>query len=131
MRRLHLILGLAAVLAFLLTGQILSHHHPKMELLSAEVRMMYLSRHIYPLGAALVNIALGLYLSVRPAGWRRILQQLGSGVDSSFAVVSGGAVLLGAGAWSCGTRLAKLCRPGWAVRGRDDAHRHKRRRERN
>lgn len=78
MRRLHLILGLAAVVAFLLTGQILSHHHPKMEQLSAEARMMYVSRHIYLLGAALVNITLGLYLGARPAGWRRILQQLGS-----------------------------------------------------
>jgi hypothetical protein len=39
---------------------------------------MYVSRHIYLLGAALVNLVLGLYLEVQPPGWRRVLQYLGS-----------------------------------------------------
>jgi len=56
----------------------MKHHHPRMEELSAEVRMMYVSRHIYLLGAALVNVVLGLYLQVHPRGWRRLLQQIGS-----------------------------------------------------
>jgi hypothetical protein len=46
--------------------------------LSAEVRMMYVSRHIYLLGAALVNVALGLYMQMRPEGWRRGVQTIGS-----------------------------------------------------
>ena len=78
MRRFHLILGLVAVAAFLLTGQFMGHHHPGMEQLSADVRMMYVSRHIYMLGAALVNVALGLYMQMQPESWRRVLQQLGS-----------------------------------------------------
>lgn len=77
-RRIHLIIGLLGVIAFLLTGQVMKHHHPRMEELSAEVRMMYVSRHIYLLGASLVNVALGLYLQVHPRGWRRVLQQIGS-----------------------------------------------------
>jgi len=75
---MHLIIGLLGVIAFLLTGQLMRHHHPRMEELSAEVRMMYVSRHIYLLGASLVNVVLGLYLQVHPQGWRRVLQQIGS-----------------------------------------------------
>ena len=78
MRRIHLIIGLLGVIAFLLTGQFMKHHHPRMEELSAEVRMMYVSRHIYLLGASLVNVVLGLYLQVHPPGWRRVLQQIAS-----------------------------------------------------
>jgi len=61
-RRVHLIIGVLGVIAFLLTGQVMKRHHPRMDQLSAEVRMMYVSRHIYLLGASLVNVVLGLYL---------------------------------------------------------------------
>jgi hypothetical protein len=78
MRRTHLIIGLLGVVAFLLTGQVMKHHTPAMQLLTPEVRMMYVSRHIYFLGASLVNLVLGLYLREQPSGWRRILQRAGS-----------------------------------------------------
>lgn len=78
MRRIHLILGVLGVVAFLLTGQVMKHHTPPMQLLTLEVRMMYVSRHIYLLGAALVNLVLGIYLREQPSGWRRILQWAGS-----------------------------------------------------
>lgn len=78
MRRNHLIVGLLGVVAFVLTGQVMAHHVPDVHTLSAEVRMMYVSRHIYLLGAALVNFVLGLYLQIQPSGWRRVLQQIGS-----------------------------------------------------
>jgi hypothetical protein len=77
-RRIHLVVGLVGVLTFLLTGQVMRHHHPAMAALTPDIRMMYVSRHIYLLGAALVNLTLGLYLQLRSAGWRRNLQQLGS-----------------------------------------------------
>jgi hypothetical protein len=77
-RRIHLIIGLLGVVVFLLTGQIMRRHVPSMHSLSAEVRMMYVSRHIYLLGASLVNLVLGLYLQLHPAGWRRSLQYIGS-----------------------------------------------------
>jgi hypothetical protein len=78
MRRIHLIIGVLGVVAFLLTGQLMKHHTPPMQLLTLEVRMMYVSRHIYLLGAALVNLVLGIYLREQPSGWRRILQWAGS-----------------------------------------------------
>jgi uncharacterized protein YjeT (DUF2065 family) len=77
-RRNHLIIGLFGVIAFLLTGQVMKHHHPRMDELAAEVRMMYVSRHIYLLGASLVNVVLGLYLQEHPRAWRRVLQKIGS-----------------------------------------------------
>src|ERR1700730_17694715 len=77
MRRAHLTIGLLGVLAFLITGQVMGHHTPKMQFLSSDVHMMYVSRHIYLLGAALVNVVLGLYVHFRPPGWRRVLQQIG------------------------------------------------------
>ena len=78
MRRLHLIVGLLAIAAFLLTGMIMRTHTPPLIGLSSEIRMMYRSRHLYILAAAIANLLLGLYLRLQPAGWRRILQYLGS-----------------------------------------------------
>ena len=78
LRRIHLVLGIAAIVAFLMSGQLLGHHHPSMDQLTPELRMMYVSRHIYLLTAALVNAVLGLYLQLQPSGWRRVLQRVGS-----------------------------------------------------
>jgi hypothetical protein len=41
-------------------------------------RMLIRSTHIYLLFAALLNLALGLYLVVESPGWRRWLQRVGS-----------------------------------------------------
>ena len=73
LRRVHLIIGIAAIVAFLLSGQQLGHHHPTMEQLPPELRMMYVSRHIYLLAGALVNTVLGLYLQLQTPRWRRVL----------------------------------------------------------
>ena len=78
LRHVHLVLGIMAVVAFLLSGQVMGHHHPRMEQLPAELRMMYVSRHIYLLAAALVNTVLGLYLQLHTSNWRRGLQLAGS-----------------------------------------------------
>jgi len=78
LRRAHLIVGVLGVIAFVITGQVMARHIPNVHTLSSEVRMMYVSRHIYLLGAALVNLVLGLYLQLKPPGWRRILQEIGS-----------------------------------------------------
>jgi hypothetical protein len=77
-RRIHFIAGLLGVIAFLITGQVMAHHVPNMHALPGEVRMMFVSRHIYLLGAALVNLVLGLYLKLHAPSWRRVLQQIGS-----------------------------------------------------
>lgn len=78
MRRIRLIVGVATVLAFLISGQMMSHHAPPLSALGANARLMYRSRHIYILASGLVNLMLGLYLQRRATRWRMILQSAGS-----------------------------------------------------
>ncbi len=78
MRRLHLAVGVLTVIAFLITGQFMGHHTPPMAALSDSSRLMFRSRHIYILGAGLVNLLLGLYLQRQARGWRRVVQAIGS-----------------------------------------------------
>jgi len=78
MRKLHLIAGLLGVLVFVLSGQAMRLHKPPVRSLEDGQRMMYVSRHIYILGSALVNLALGIYLKLEGQGWRRKLQVAGS-----------------------------------------------------
>jgi hypothetical protein len=78
MKRLHFIVGLAGLLAFATSGQLMRLHQPAMRTLADGPRLMYLSRHIYLLGASLVNLMLGLYLQMEATNWRRNLQIVGS-----------------------------------------------------
>ncbi len=78
MKRLHLWVGVAALLAFLLSGQYMDYLEVRANALGETARVMFRSRHIYLLLAALVNLGLGAYFSYRERGWRRGLQLLGS-----------------------------------------------------
>ena len=78
LRKLHLIVGLLATIAFVLTGQWMHRGIPFLKSLPADVHLMYVSRHIYIAGAAMVNVSLGLYLGVQKTSWRRLLQVVGS-----------------------------------------------------
>jgi len=78
MKRIHLIVGLLATLAFVLSGQAMHFHRPKLQTLPDDVHLMYVSRHIYLAGAAMVNVCLGLYLKEQGALWRKAFQRLGS-----------------------------------------------------
>ena len=78
MRRIHLIVGLLATLAFVLSGQAMHFHEPKLGSLPGDVHLMYVSRHIYLAGASMVNVCLGLYLKEQCASWRKLSQRLGS-----------------------------------------------------
>ena len=78
MRVLHLGVGGGAVIAFLITGQLMRHHTPPMAAMSDSARLMLRSRHIYILAAALVNLVLGVYLQRQGKGWRRVVQAAGS-----------------------------------------------------
>jgi len=77
-RRFHLIIGVLGLVVFALTGHVMLRHAPPASHLNPELRLMYVSRHIYLLGAALVNLMTGLYLQMAPAGWRRAFQFIGS-----------------------------------------------------
>jgi len=78
MRRIHLIVGVTGVVVFVLTGQVMARHVPPVRATVPELRLMYVSRHIYLLGAALVNLITGLYLQMASGGWQRRAQLLGS-----------------------------------------------------
>jgi len=78
MRRLHLVIGIIAVVAFVTTGQIMGRHQPPLSTLTDATRLLYRSRHIYILAAGLVNLMLGLYFQAAFQGWRRVVQTVGS-----------------------------------------------------
>ena len=78
MRRIHLWIGLAGVVAFILTGQYMAHRLNHMAGVADLPRMLYRSAHIYLLLGSLLNLVLGLYLTEAPAGWRRWLRRIGS-----------------------------------------------------
>ena len=78
MRRLHLVVGIITVTAFLLSGQLMDHHAPPLSELSDATRLLYRSRHLYVLAGGLVNLMLGLYLQRRSTGWRATTQTVGS-----------------------------------------------------
>lgn len=79
MRAVHRWIGLLTVVVFLISGQFLRHHHPPMDTLSDSARLLLRSRHIYILASGLVNLMLGLYVQ-RVAGWRGVVQVIGSGL---------------------------------------------------
>jgi len=78
MKRFHLIFGIAALFVFLLTGQYMALYHGHLRDMADMPRMLFRSRHIYILLASLLNIALGTYLTRKPAAWRGRLQLAGS-----------------------------------------------------
>jgi len=78
MRRFHQVFGWAIFIIFLLTGQYMRIYHNRLAGTEDGVRMLYRSRHIYILLAALLNIALGLYFTYAAERWRRGLQLTGS-----------------------------------------------------
>src|SRR5262245_57171144 len=80
MWRLHLLIGLVGVLAFLASGQYMDRVHDHLRGMEDAQRLLFRSTHIYLLLTSLLNLALGLYLTASLPGWRRWLQLLGSGL---------------------------------------------------
>lgn len=78
LRRLHMVVGLTALVAFMLTGQYMDRALDHLEGMADAPRMIYRSAHIYLLWSGLLNSSLGVYLQPAPSGWRRGLQALGS-----------------------------------------------------
>ena len=78
MRRVHLAIGSAGVVAFLMTGQYMDRWLGHLAGMADLPRMLYRSAHIYLLFAALLNVLLGLYPEERLHGWRRGAARLGS-----------------------------------------------------
>ena len=60
---------------------------PDKDLITPELRLLMRSRHIYILFSALIHVALGVYVQMRPLVWRRILQFSGSVLLVTASVV--------------------------------------------
>ena len=77
-RRLHLAVGAAALVAFALSGQYMDRAHDHLRGMPDAPRLLFRSAHIYLLFAALLNVVLGTYLRPASARWARALQGAGS-----------------------------------------------------
>ncbi len=78
MKRFHLIFGLLAVVAFLLTGKYMDSYLEHLRGMPDGPRMLYRTRHIFILLAGLLNLGIGAYFRPRALPERRIIQMLGS-----------------------------------------------------
>lgn len=66
-RRLHLLIGLATVAMFGLTGLYMHFRYDHLRGMTDATRLLFRSTHIYLLFSGLLNLALGLYLPGREA----------------------------------------------------------------
>jgi hypothetical protein len=85
----HLIFGLVMFVVFVTTGRFMRADFPDKDAIEQELRILMRSRHIYILFSAIIHLALGIYLQMRPQLWRKMLQYGGSIVlviSSSFLV---------------------------------------------
>jgi hypothetical protein len=78
MKWVHLIFGLVLFIVFTQTGEYMRVDFPDKEAISQELRILMRSRHIYILFSALIHLALGVYLQMRPGTTRKLLQYSGS-----------------------------------------------------
>ena len=87
MRLAHLIFGFVLFIVFTQTGAYMRADFPDKEAISQDLRILMRSRHIYILFSALIHLALGVYLQMRPGVARTILQYAGSVVLFSSSIL--------------------------------------------
>lgn len=78
LKRAHLVVGIAGIVTFLLTGQYMDRFHAHLVGMPNEQRLLFRSTHIYLLLASALNIPLGLYLAWPVSKIRRGMILLGS-----------------------------------------------------
>ncbi len=74
----HLIFGFLIFIVFVTTGKYMRVDFPDKDAIPPELRLLMRSRHIYILFSSLIHLALGVYLTIRPQTWQRVLQYTGS-----------------------------------------------------
>ena len=79
MKWVHLVFGVLLFFVFTTTGSYMRADFPDKEAIPQELRLLMRSRHIYILFSALIHLALGIYMQLRPEIGRKILQWAGSG----------------------------------------------------
>jgi len=82
-RMVHLVVGAVAVVAFLISGQIMGRHDPPVAAMEWGERLLYRSRHIYLLCAGLVNLAIGVHYGLPAGAFRR-----GAAIVASLLVLA-------------------------------------------
>lgn len=88
LRMAHLVVGAIAVVAFLITGQIMGRHEPPVAAMEWAERLLFRSRHIYLLSAGLVNLALGVHFVLPARDLRRSAAIAGSLLVLASAVLT-------------------------------------------
>lgn len=78
LRKLHLIVGIVAIIIFVMTGQYMHWVHSHLIGMPDGPRLFYRSTHIYLLWSGLLNTLLGCYLMRVKSGIRRQLQTASS-----------------------------------------------------
>ena len=78
LRVLHLVVGVAGLIAFVASGQYMVWVHGGLQGMADGPRLFFRSAHIYLLWGALLNLALGCYLVRLERGLLRHVQLLGS-----------------------------------------------------
>jgi hypothetical protein len=71
LRRTHLVVGAIAIVAFLVTGQLMLRHEPPVSDMEWGTRLLFRSRHIYLLCGGLVSLSLGIHYRLPEPMWRR------------------------------------------------------------
>ncbi len=84
----HLLVGAIAVVAFLITGQLMGAHDPPVAAMEWGERLLFRSRHIYLLCGGLVNLALGVHYLLPERAARR-----GAAIVGSVLVLAGTVLL--------------------------------------
>src|SRR5438552_675417 len=74
MRKVHLIFGVLAAIAFLLTGQYMDKYYNHMVGVPDGPRLLYRTRHIFILLSGLVNLAIAAYFIYRRQPLQRTLK---------------------------------------------------------
>jgi hypothetical protein len=78
LRMAHLVVGAIAVVAFLITGMLMSGHEPPVVELGWGERLLFSSRHVYLMCGGLLNIALGVHYGLPERVARRGAAVIGS-----------------------------------------------------
>lgn len=88
LQRLHLLVGLATVIMFLLTGQYLDIRYDHLRGMDDATRLLFRSTHIYLLFSGLLNLALGLYMTGESGSGRERAGDTAPGGDLLRAIGS-------------------------------------------
>ena len=87
MKWFHLIFGIGLFIVFTVTGRYMRVDFPDKDAIDQFLRVLMRSRHIYILFSSLIHIGLGVYMTLRPQMWRKIMQIIGTVILTASSVL--------------------------------------------